>query len=224
MPDGRCPTLTYFCIAASLALATTPASAQSIRADSLPPMSWIERYLPEDLPALKYPEYAEGLDKAQMQIRAGRYKLALQSLQRAPAPQSAPWLMLKAQALLSSGNNQEALRVLAAAELKDNPRAQRMAAEAMAASGSRQEAIALLISAIRTFPDNAQLRLELAITLESVGQLTKARDALKWFSEQKFVERWRTLQALYRQLVATGADLHLGLVQSASVLGIFQGR
>ena len=157
-------------------------------------MSWVERYLPEDLPAMKYPEYAGALDQAQMQIRAGRYKLAIQGLQRAPAPQSGPWLMLKAQALLQSGNNQEALRVLAEPELKDNPRALRMAAEAMAASGSRQEAISFLIAAIGSFPDDADLHLELATSLESIGQLTKARDWLNWFSEQKFAERWRSGQ------------------------------
>lgn len=183
--------LSHACVAVAMALSMASATAQIISVDSLPPMSWIERHLPENLPKLKYPEYADALDQVRMQIHAGRYKLALQSLQRKPAPQSAAWLELRAQALLESGQNKEAIDVLRAPELQGSPRAQRMLAEALAASGSRQEAIALLTAAIGAFPSDAALRLELAATLESVGQLNKAREALEWFKEQSFLEQWR---------------------------------
>ncbi len=154
-------------------------------------MRWLEQVIPEDLPKLNYPGYADALDKAKMEMQSGRYKLALQTLYLAEGVDPAKRALLLGETLCRTGRFAEAQTVLAQPEIAKDSRAKGLLADAMADSGKRKEAISLLQSAIVAEPGNPLLHWSLARTLRSMGQLAQEKVALQWFAQQDYVQGWR---------------------------------
>src|SRR5205814_6781522 len=83
--------------------ALAPAAiAQDLVEESVP-NEWIQDYLPEKLPELKYPEYYNDLDKAREQVYRGRYKTALMTLRKLEKGDAAQIALIKASALDALG-------------------------------------------------------------------------------------------------------------------------
>src|ERR1051325_7917287 len=92
-------------IAAVFAFAQA-AVAQDLIDESVP-NEWIQDYLPEKLPELKFPEYYNDLDKAREQVYRGRYKTALMTLQKVQKGEPAQIALVKASALNQIGRHDE---------------------------------------------------------------------------------------------------------------------
>src|SRR5215213_1668741 len=82
-------------VLAAALLCSPAAFGDDLLNDSVP-QKWIDPFLAEKLPDLKYPPYFNDLDKAKAQAFAGRYKLSLQTLAKVKdvAPEHAPLLAL----------------------------------------------------------------------------------------------------------------------------------
>src|SRR5258708_6549966 len=79
--------------------------------DESVPNEWIQDYLPEKLPELKFPEYYNDLDKAREQVYRGRYKAALMTLQKLAGDKKGDAVqvaLIKASALSAVGRRDEA--------------------------------------------------------------------------------------------------------------------
>src|SRR5512138_3009822 len=87
------------------------AAAQDLVRDSIPEV-WIDQYLPEKLPELKYPAYYNDLDKARAQVFSGRYKTALLTLRKVAKGDPAEIAEIKASAVSAMGRHDEALAAL----------------------------------------------------------------------------------------------------------------
>ena len=164
---------------------------QSIRPADLAPMRWVEQVTPEDLPKLKYPGFADPLDKAKMEMQAGRYKLALQTLYLAEGIDPAKHALLLGETLCRMGRFAEAQELLTQKQVASDGRARLLLADVLADSGKRKEAVALLQSAINSDPANPLLHWSLARTLRSMGQLAAEKEALQFFAQQHYAESWR---------------------------------
>lgn len=178
-------------IAGLAGVVSAVACGQSIRMADLAPMRWVEQVIPEDLPKLKYPGYADALDKAKMEMQSGRYKLALQTLYLAEGIDPAKRALLLGETLCRMGRFNEAQAVLAEQGTAGDSQAKGMLADAMADSGKRKEAVSLLHSAIAADPGNPLLHWSLARTLRSMGQLAEEKEALQWFTQQNYAQGWR---------------------------------
>src|SRR5258707_10563346 len=73
---------------------------------------WMQDFLPEKLPELKFPEYYNDLDKAREQVYRGRYKTALMTLQKMPKGDAGQIALIKASALSALGRRDEAIGTL----------------------------------------------------------------------------------------------------------------
>src|ERR1051325_9435129 len=82
------------------------AVAQDLIDESVP-NEWIQDYLPEKLPELKFPEYYNDLDKAREQVFRGRYKAALMTLHKVQKADAAQVALVKASALNQIGRHDE---------------------------------------------------------------------------------------------------------------------
>lgn len=193
---------------------------QSIRPAELAPMRWVEQVVPEDLPKLKYPGFADPLDKAKVEMQAGRYKLALQTLYLAEGIDPAKRALLLGETLCRMGRFAEAQAVLTQKEIASDGRARMMLAEAMADSGRRKDAVALLQSAIGLDPGNPLLHWSLARTWRSMGQLSAEKEALRWFAEQSYAQSWRkdSLAAI------DSADVLLAIAGALDRLAVLSGE
>src|SRR3954464_8013250 len=87
---------------ATLFTLTPAAFAQDLIEESVP-NEWIQDYLPEKLPELKFPEYYNDLDKAREQVYRGRYKTALMTLRKVEKADAAQLALIKASALTALG-------------------------------------------------------------------------------------------------------------------------
>ena len=149
--------------------------------------------LPEDLPALTHPQYADALDKAAAQIQTGRYRLALQTLRTADA-QAPRTKLLQAQAFYQTGEFTEALLSLSAIPAPQKPDAQILQALCQSAIGKRQDAVAILTGLIDD-PNAAIIaRCHLARLLDETGHASDAIKILTWFDDQKFLSDWQANQ------------------------------
>src|SRR5438874_13838743 len=92
-----------------LLLSTTQiASAQDLVQDTVP-TRWMQRWMPEDLPELKFPGYFNDLDKAKALVFHGRYKAALNQLKKVTQGEANQIAPIKAEALWNLGRDDEAL-------------------------------------------------------------------------------------------------------------------
>src|SRR5947207_8103489 len=105
-------------IAAIFALA--PAALAQDLIDESVPNEWIQDYLPEKLPELKYPQYYNDLDKAREQVYRGRCKTALMTLQKIYKGDAAQIAMVKASAMSALGRRAEAVAVLSDKAIAEN--------------------------------------------------------------------------------------------------------
>src|SRR4051794_35158466 len=98
-------------ILAALLILTPAASAQDLIEESVP-NEWMQDYLPEKLPELKFPEYYNDLDKAREQVYRGRYKSALMTLRKVEKAEPAQIALVRASALSAIGRKDEAVAAL----------------------------------------------------------------------------------------------------------------
>ena len=201
-----------------LVMAGGSALGQQVGPAGLPPATWFEMHLPEDLPALRYPEYADALDRAKMQLQAGRYRLALQTI--AGAPESERGTLLCAESLVLSGRNEEAIKALATPGLQESARTVLLKAQAMRGAGDRAKAAELLAVQINKYPGDAALRLELASVQSSMGQLSRARETLEWFAPQ--IERWRGGELRQMESADELVTIARGIDQLAVMTGAYR--
>jgi len=165
------------------------AGAQDI-ARSTPPQTWIEPFLPEDLPALVHPAYASALERARTEVFTGRYKKALQSLWSLGDAGAGEVALLKAQALAATGHSAAALKLLSS----DDPRAVLLRSEILCDQGKPREALDLIEAMLLKHPNSIAGRFELGRIHEQLGDLDKARAAYGWFvaDPQDFLKRWQS--------------------------------
>ncbi|WP_428940563.1 tetratricopeptide repeat protein [Fontivita pretiosa] len=156
------------------------------------PNKWLDPILPEDLPELSYPAWANDLDKARMQSFAGRYKRSLLTLMRAeqtvPHADPVEMALIKATSLNALGRPTEALQALQG----NDPRVQVRRATILAALGRTDEALDQLTTHLEKHPDSIAARFYLGQIYEQLGQIEQARDAYGWFivEPQDYLTRW----------------------------------
>ncbi len=161
------------------------------------PGRWIQPVLPEDLPPLTFPAYFGGWDKAKMQVAAGRYKLAVQSLRTIhPADKGVGPVALadlQYQALLPLGRTDAAAAVLNDPAVVDAPAIQIDRAVLLEATGHPHEAMALLQQHLKAHPDSLPGHFELGRLAEAIDDVPTAKAAYGWFvaAPQNYLERWR---------------------------------
>ena len=158
------------------------------------PYTWMDEYVPEKLPELKYPAYFTDLDKARLQAFRGRYKTALITLQKVTQGDAAEIALVKAHALSSIGRKIEAIETLSNAAVAANVRVQAERARITGEMGKLPEAIAQLKALVEKQPDSLVARFYLGAMSERVGDLDTARDAYGWIHNAYF-EQWQGLGA-----------------------------
>ena len=188
------PVLAAAALAPALA-APHVASGNDLARDSVP-QRWVNDFLPEQLPELKYPAYFDDLDKAKAQSFAGRYKLSLQTLAKlkdVKPEQVAAVALVKSKSLHALGRSEEALKVVSDPAVAEVPDVQVRRAEILADTGREAEAVALLKKHLEAHPKSLAGRYTLGAISEKVGDLDAARQAFGWFVEapQQFLEKWK---------------------------------
>src|SRR4051794_24693939 len=166
-------------ILAALLILTPAASAQDLIEESVP-NEWMQDYLPEKLPELKFPEYYNDLDKAREQVYRGRYKSALMTLQKMQKGDAAQVALIKASALAALGRRDEAIATLSEAPVAENPKVQVLKARIMGDVGKWDDGIALLKKLVEKTPDSVPGRYFLAELSEQAGDLETARIQYEW--------------------------------------------
>jgi cellulose synthase operon protein C len=179
--------------AAALLGVPTLAPAQDFVRQSIP-YTWMDEYVPEKLPALKYPAYFTELDKARLQAFRGRYKTALITLQKVTQGDPAEIALVKAHALASIGRRNEAIEVLSNPALAANVRVQAEKAKVLGETGKLPESIAQLKALIEKNPDSLIAHFYLGAMAERAGDLEAARDAYGWIHNTYF-QQWQGLGA-----------------------------
>jgi Flp pilus assembly protein TadD len=176
------------CVSILAALLAGTATAAELGTGSLP-RKWLEPYLPEQLPELKFPSYATDLDKARGQALAGRYKLALLTIKNAKlaGPQAA-WV--KGYALAATGRRDEALAVLADPAVAADPAVGLLTAQIRAAGAEFGQAIDILQKLVAQQPEAIGPRFHLGLYLEQTGRIPQAREQYDKLHEQWW-DRWR---------------------------------
>src|SRR5438105_1029544 len=144
-------------IIAAIFVVNPTAFAQDLVEESVP-NEWIQDYLPEKLPELKYPEYYNDLDKAREQVYRGRYKTALMTLRKIEKADAAQVALIKASALSALGRREEALAALSEAAVAENPKVQVLKARTLGELGKWDEGIALLKKLVEKTPDSVPAR------------------------------------------------------------------
>ena len=180
-----------------VALAAAPIASfgQDLAKESVP-QKWIDAFLPEELPDLKYPPYFNDLDKARAQSFAGRYKLSLQTLARlkdVKADQVPLVALVRSKSLLALGRAEEALKAAADPAVADLPELQIRRAEILAGMGRDAEAVELLKQHVAAHPTSLAGHYTLGAVSEKTGDIDGARKAFGWFVEapQQFMEKWK---------------------------------
>lgn len=182
-------------LAGALILFLCPtASAEEEFLRQFPPHSWLQRYLPEDLPAIETRAYDRPIDIAEKQVFAGRYKQALITLHEVGDDADPVRVaIVRATAMEALGREASALRQLAAPAVANNPQAQVLRARILTKLGRHEEALALLRDHLEAYPQSLQGRYLLGQILETTGQIDAATAAYAWFVEppQQFVQKWQ---------------------------------
>ena len=160
-------------------LITTAGVARAQLTKQTVPGKWLDPFVPEDLPKLDYPGYANALDKAQMESFAGRYKRSLMTLLDVPADADAVRVTLvKGRSLSALGRFDEAIEALSQKTVVDDPRVIVLRATVLSDFGRNDEAIALL-------KDQKAIaaRFTLAHCYERTGDLKNALATYSWFAD-----------------------------------------
>ena len=155
------------------------------------PRKWLESLLPEDLPKLQYPEYANTLDRAQIEIWSGRYKLGLITLKKVKDGDAAQIAVLKATALAETGRREQALQALSDPAVAKDAHVQIHRANLLADMGKLNDALAISRQLLKQHPDSIAGHYQLGRISELAGDYDTARDAYKWFVDdpQHFLDR-----------------------------------
>jgi tetratricopeptide (TPR) repeat protein len=170
-----------------------PAAYAQDLIDESVPHEWIEEYLPEKLPALKFPEYFNDLDKAREQVYRGRYKTALITLNKIPADKKfdpAQVATVKASALAHLGRRDEAIAVVSDAAVADDPKVQVLHARILGDSGKWDEGLAILKKHLEKNNDSLTGHFFLAELSERIGDLDTAREHYEWIYKT-YYDQWQ---------------------------------
>src|SRR5450432_133844 len=153
------------------------------------PRKWITPVLPEDLPDLEYPSWANDLDKARLESFAGRYKKSLYTLLKTKDADAVEVALIRGTSLDALGRHDEALAAL----LLDDPRVKIHRADILSEIGRNDEAIAQLKDVLQKHPDSILAHYQIGFVYERIGDLNAARDAYGWFvvDPQNFLEKWQ---------------------------------
>ena len=197
-------------MAFGIVLTSVPAGAQDAARRTVP-YRWLDQALPEDLPALKHPDYFTDLEKAKAQIFTGRYKLALATLATLKDADPVQVALLKGTALGAVGRSEEAMAALSSPDVADQPSIQIARAKLLADLGRVDDAIAVLDQHLRANPQSIPGHYYLGACYELKGNLDKARTAYGWFDAdpQRFMEKWRS----------TGADAFANNAEEIVLMG-----
>ena len=168
--------------------------ALDLVSDSVP-MKWIEPFLPEDLPELKYPAYFNDLDKAQAQAFAGRYKLSLITLSKLKdlkPDQLVDAALAKGEALDALGRRDEAIETLSEPKIADDPQIEVLRAQVLSHLGKNVDAIAALREHLRKNPESIPGHYWLGNVYEKTGDIPAAREQYSWFvaDPRQYLRKW----------------------------------
>src|SRR5581483_6048231 len=186
----------------------TAACAQNLTRDTIPG-KWLDPLLPEDLPKLKYPSYANALDRARMEINSGRYKLGLITLKKAGDADAVQVAILKGTALQQTGRREQAIQILSQGPAAKDGRAQVLRADILVELGKLDDAIAIANQHLKEHADSVPGHFELGRLKELKGDYHAARDAYKCFVDepQHFLDR------------ATNDTLHTDSAEELTYIG-----
>ncbi len=157
------------------------------------PQKWLEPYLPEDLPALSYPAWANDLDKALLEAFSGRYKKSLLTLFKVHDADSIEVALIRATSLAATGRADEALAALSQPQIASDPRVQLQRAAILSSLGRVDEAMTLLKENLKQHPDSIAGHYQLGQVYEQIGDLDSARTAYEWFitDPHNYLEQWQ---------------------------------
>ena len=133
------------------------------------------------MPKLQYPEYANTLDRAQIEIWSGRYKLGLITLKKVKDGDASQIAVLKATALAETGRRRQALQVLSDPAVAKDAHVQIHRANLLADMGKLNDALAISRQLLKQHPDSIAGHYQLGRISELAGDYDTARDAYKWF-------------------------------------------
>jgi tetratricopeptide (TPR) repeat protein len=167
--------------------------------NDVPPRSWLKAVLPENLPALQYPEYVKDrpVERSRIEAFAGRYRLSLMTLSLADAKTNPKQIaVVKATDLIALGRNDEAIAALSDPWFAGDGKVQLLHANALMNLGRTEEALALLKQHLTTFPDSLGGHYALGQLYEQIGDIDSARTAYAWFVKGpgKLFDRWESQQ------------------------------
>jgi tetratricopeptide (TPR) repeat protein len=160
------------------------------------PQKWIDAILPEDLPALDYPTWANDLDKAKLEAFRGRYKKSLLTLQRAADADPVQVALVRSTALAETGRREKAIESLSKPIVANNPKVQIARATLLADAGLYADALKLLNEHLQANPDSIAGHFQLGQVCELIGDLDSAKSAYGWFivEPQNFLDKWQKKQ------------------------------
>jgi tetratricopeptide (TPR) repeat protein len=170
------------------------AENQDVAVEELPPeQTKIEAPRQEDLPEPHYPAYFNNLDKAKLLSFTGRYKRALEMLEKIGDADPVQAALIRGESLVALGREDEAMDALSQPGVKDDPSVQVMRATLLAETGKIDEALALLREHLEAHPQSIAGRYHLGAISEIIGDHETARQAYAWFVEppQNFMVRMR---------------------------------
>ncbi|MGH7179343.1 MAG: tetratricopeptide repeat protein [Tepidisphaeraceae bacterium] len=169
------------CVLAAISAALFSATALAQLPPDLVPGKWLEPVLPEELPELEYPAWANALDRARLESLTGRYKKSLLTIIDADGADSVELALIKGRSLSALGKRAEALEALSTPPAADDPRVQVMRASVLIELTRADEAIAILKQLLEDHPDSIPARWTLGQACEKVGDVKSAVQAYAWF-------------------------------------------
>lgn len=199
------------CFIPVLIILSTAIPAQALTEIGSIPQQWVDQWIPEVLPLVEIPPYADELDQAQAELQAGKYQAALNTLVRVKRNDPQLMDMIRARALAGIGKTDQAIQALGerATDAEKLILAGRILLDAFRPSDALQEAEA----ALTLDPESSQAFLLKGQALESLGRFDQAIDAYKWFLEgpQSFLLKWRADPTVFENpddLTAIATAIH----------------
>ena len=168
----------------ALALAATFGSTAvaQIPANRFSPRAQLDRFLPEDLPALEYPAYFGDLEKARALLFHGRYRAAFYACSTIrDADAATDVALIRGEALWHLGRFDLARQALSS--IASDARSVVLQAQIDLDDGHTEDAIARLRPLVDATPDAVAPRHWLAVALERKGDLSGAVEVARVFAE-----------------------------------------
>lgn len=155
------------------------------------PRQWMDQMIPETAPPIELPSYADELDLAEAEVRAGRYKAALNTLFKVKRNDPLLIDMIRARALAGLGQTDQAVRALG--EYSTDVEKRILAGKILLNGFRPSDALREAEAALEIDPDSVQARLLKGQALENLGRFDQAVDVYKWFLEgpESFLLKWR---------------------------------